>query len=492
MKVHWPGSDGGRAITIFVALQEKNLTLIVSQNTKRVSISNTYYSDKQAMVEAEAASGNAAEKASTSPHDQEAITTKARALYRGQSLAPMVRASTTPLRALALQYGAHYVYTEELVDRAILETIRVENKELGTIDYIKDPAKLSKKAQKKLQAQNNRPCLIMRIDPKLEADKLVCQIGSGEPELALQAAKRVYRDVSAIDINMGCPKKFSVSGGMGSALLTDPERAAKIIATLKKEIPLPISCKIRLLADVEQTVAYIEKMLQAGADALAIHARRVGHEATEKADWETMEQVLAVVQPKHPDFPFLINGDFYDREEREEILERTKARGILLARPALYNMSTFLPLNQPLVDKAQLVQEYLRLVVRYDMHYKNTKYVLCEMMSNRRTPTTRVPQMPIKFPGGQTIGSTCDCHDLESLCRLWNLNHSDILESTQGDAIASTKSGGTTNTMAAGEHKYEDSYFLKHDANRVVAEESTATPLSSGEPDLKRQKVERR
>ena len=31
------------------------------------------------------------------------------------------------------------------------------------------------------------------------------------------------KDVMAIDINMGCPKAFSLSGGMGAALLTKPE-----------------------------------------------------------------------------------------------------------------------------------------------------------------------------------------------------------------------------------------------------------------------------
>lgn len=30
-------------------------------------------------------------------------------------------------------------------------------------------------------------------------------------------------DVSAVDINMGCPKSFSISGGMGAALLAKPE-----------------------------------------------------------------------------------------------------------------------------------------------------------------------------------------------------------------------------------------------------------------------------
>jgi len=30
-------------------------------------------------------------------------------------------------------------------------------------------------------------------------------------------------DVATIDINMGCPKAFSIQGGMGAALLSKPE-----------------------------------------------------------------------------------------------------------------------------------------------------------------------------------------------------------------------------------------------------------------------------
>lgn len=36
------------------------------------------------------------------------------------------------------------------------------------------------------------------------------------------------RDVSAIDINMGCPKQFSVQGNMGSALLKTPDVACSV------------------------------------------------------------------------------------------------------------------------------------------------------------------------------------------------------------------------------------------------------------------------
>ncbi len=442
-------------------------------------------------------------------NDDDDIGANARSLYQGEALAPMVRASTTPLRVLALDYGASFVYTEELVDRSLTQTIRVVNNDLGTIDYVKDPSSLSKKTLKKLAKENDRPCLILRIDPRKEGKKLVCQLGSGEPELALEAAQHVYRDVAAIDINMGCPKKFSVSGGMGSALLSDPDRACKIVETLRKSIPRPISCKIRLLETVEKTVDFVDRMIQAGAHAVAIHARRVGHDATVAADWTTLEKVLGILRQKHPNFPLLVNGDFYSRQERKELLERTKANGVLLGRPALYNVSTFVGIDeQPVIDKTTVVQDYLKLAIRYDMHYKNSKYVVCEMMTNRRTPAERVPYLPIDFPGGQTIARTCNCQSMESMCQVWQVDYTreaatvttigggtasevrDMNKVFQDDRAAHTDTNSkskTTNTMTlvAGEHKYEDSYFLpsnfKRDVNQLsVADKEDSLEMESG------------
>jgi tRNA-dihydrouridine synthase 2 len=398
---------------------------------------------------------------------------QANALYKGAALAPMVRASTTPLRALALQYGADFIYTEELVDRSVSETTRVENHELGTIDYVKDVSKLSAKTRKKLQQQNNRPCLIIRIDPSIETKKLVCQLGTGEPELALPAARHVYKDVAAIDINMGCPKKFSVSGGMGSALLKDPERACRILKSLRAEIPRPISCKIRLLETVGSTVEYIEAMMNAGANAVAIHARRVGHDTTLAADWDTLQEVMGLLRPKYPTFPFLLNGDFYERQERYDMVEKTKASGVLLGRPALYNTSIFRNMAEPLEDKTVVVQEYVKSAARYDMHYKNAKYVICEMMNNRRAPSHRVPYLPQKFPGGQTIATTCDCQSMEAMFKVWNVQWSSSPTTCKRSTMLPESS---TTTLAPGEHKYADSYFLGPQKDK-------------SEPDAKRMKI---
>jgi tRNA-dihydrouridine synthase 2 len=408
------------------------------------------------------------------------VQQKALSLYRGQALAPMVRASSIPLRILALQYGADCVYTEELVDRSLIETVRVENHALGTIDYIKDPRFLSKRTQRKFQEQNDRQCIILRIDPHRERGRIVCQLGTGEPDLALQAARHVCGDVDGIDINMGCPKKFSVSGGMGSALLSDPVRAARIVRTLRDNIPtVPVSCKIRLLPTTQQTVEFIDTMIHDGrVSAIAIHARTVGHDATIDADWTALKEVLHIVRAKYPTFPFLVNGDFYDRQERTDFLQQTKVNGVLLGRPALYNTSTFLPLQEGLLDKTAVIQEYIKLSVRYDAHYKNSKYVICEMMTNRRTPPRRVPSMPIKFEDGQSIATTCDCTSLQAMCTVWNVNYEDALslrsKEVNGTIATQTTIGMETPTIQSAmedERRYDDSYFLKHEEKKDQKEE---------------------
>ena len=39
----------------------------------------------------------------------------------------------------------------------------------------------------------------------------------------------VEGDVAAVDVNMGCPKEFSVKGGMGAALLKEPAKAKEVL-----------------------------------------------------------------------------------------------------------------------------------------------------------------------------------------------------------------------------------------------------------------------
>ena len=461
------------------------------------------------------------------------VQDRASQLYQGELLAPMVRASTTPLRTLALRYGAHAVYTEELVDRSITATQRIENRSLGTIDYVRDVSNASAKTLRRLEREGGPP-LLLRIDPQVEGGKLICQMGSGEPALALAAALHIHRDVDSLDLNMGCPKKFSVSGGMGSALLADPDRACNILRAWKDHLPeKPISAKIRLLSNntgnkhsndsavsVSRTLDFISGLVERGRiHALAIHGRTVGHDAVIPADWTALEEVVIQTKTKYPNLSVLINGDFYTRAEFVKFQQRTGSNGVLLGRPALYNTSLFrrpssseesasqqdnnFGYNSPLLlNKTRVIQDYVHEAVRYDIHYKNVKYVICEMMNNRRAPSPRVPFLPQEFLGLQTIAKVCSCQSLDEICRVWNLEHSSILTSLSSTSTSSvtTVVGASTTTSVdaapqqqleskaqqpsapAGEHKYDDEFILQKmgsDASSSAATTDNATKVSA-------------
>ena len=466
---------------------------------------------------------------STASYDESTQDVADRLFRRAEILAPMVRASTTPLRILALSHGASLTYTEELIDRAILACRRSINVELGTIDYIKPKSNHGPGALRRSGLDVDDPDdgkhgpTLLRIDPAIEKDKLIYQLGTGESQLALRAALAVANDVCGIDVNMGCPKKFSTSGGMGSALLSDVHRACDIVSTLRRNLPSnkPVSVKIRLLhpTDPRPTLDFVTALIKAGVNAIAIHGRIVGDESRTNARWETLITVVRQIKEMEvgSGMPIIINGDLYTRADINEMKRRSLCDGIMLARPALYNISLFhrdydsndngekednddnkhdddemIPIskfqtiehdgkngyNSPLLQsRTSIVQEYIANCVRYRTHSKNAKYVILEMMNTRRAPTSRVPYLNMTFENGQTIDTVCKCRSLVDLVKIWDvkwtipLPSSSISSSTCGDTVVGDNSPpslgmkpGSTHNDEDTPHNYDDRYFLDHDA----------------------------
>jgi len=359
-------------------------------------------------------------------------------------LAPMVRASSAPLRLLALEYGADLVYTEEIVDRAITSCDRILNDDVGSIDYVKKPSSFSPKVRRRMRNRNEIP-VVLRILPAFESGRLIYQMGTGESSLALPAALRVVKDVDGIDVNMGCPKKFSVSGGMGSALLSDPHRACDVIRTLRRNLgETPVSAKIRLLGDVRSTVEFARGLIGAGANAVAIHARRVGDESTTAARWDDAAEVVRELK-RVENVPVILNGDLYARDDMTEMRRRTGCDGVMMARPALYNASLFRKPPPPasaseddsapekysyssplLSSKTSVARRYMSLCHSYGTSFKNAKYVVCEMMNHRRTPPNISYRLSMDFDDGRTVDEVCRTQSTEELCRLWDVNLSGI------------------------------------------------------------------
>ena len=89
--------------------------------------------------------------------------------------------------------------------------------------------------------------------------------------------KQVENDVDAIDINMGCPKAFSLKGGMGAALLSQPEKIRKILTGLVAVAKIPVTCKMRCLPNEADTLALAKVMESAGCAMLVVHGRTRKH-----------------------------------------------------------------------------------------------------------------------------------------------------------------------------------------------------------------------
>jgi hypothetical protein len=202
--------------------------------------------------------------------------------YKGKTiLAPMVRVGTLPMRLLARGYGADIVYSEELIDHRLLRCQRVVDAPLPvtSIDQLDihgfprwvRPTRLVRYVLQ--NEQKVKTGLERNVFITYENEPVVLQLGTGDATRALRAAQTVAQDVRAIDINMGCPLSFSVKGGMGSALLGKPEVMHDIVSTLKRNLPIPVTIKIRLLEDEFALLELGRRAEMAGADAVAIHAR---------------------------------------------------------------------------------------------------------------------------------------------------------------------------------------------------------------------------
>lgn len=72
---------------------------------------------------------------------------------------------------------------------------------------------------------------------------------------------------------MGCPKEFSVKGGMGVALLEKQDIAVAILEKLVNNLSIPVTCKVRVFKDTNQTIELCSRLEKTGIAAIAVHGR---------------------------------------------------------------------------------------------------------------------------------------------------------------------------------------------------------------------------
>ncbi|MED6161152.1 hypothetical protein PIB30_058031 [Stylosanthes scabra] len=297
-------------------------------------------------------------------------------------LAPMVRVGTLPLRLLAAQYGADITYGEEIIDHRILKCERRLNELIGTTDFV----------EKGTEVVAFRTC-------DQERNRVVFQMGTSDAVRALSAAQLVAKDVAAIDVNMGCPKAFSVQGGMGSALLSKPDLIHDILTTLRRNLSTPVTCKIRLLKSPNDTVELARRIEKTGVSALGVHGRKVPDRPRDPAKWSEIADVVSALS-----IPVIANGDVFEYNDIQRIKSATGATSVMVARGALWNPSIFLPEGE--LPYEDVKREYLRKCILWDNDLKSTKQTLREMIMHYSC---------LEFPEGKALNKSESLADLAEL-----------------------------------------------------------------------------
>jgi nifR3 family TIM-barrel protein len=168
------------------------------------------------------------------------------------------------------------------------------------------------------------------------------QLFGNEPELMADMAERYCADYDMIDINMGCPVPKVVKAGQGSALMRQPDWAARIVETLVRRTGKPVTAKIRKGWDGGHVnaVEFAERLQDAGAAAIAVHGRTREQYYSGKADWEIIAQVKRKLA-----IPVIGSGDIYTARDAKEMLESTGCDFVMAARGAQGNPWLFTQIN---------------------------------------------------------------------------------------------------------------------------------------------------
>ncbi len=158
------------------------------------------------------------------------------------------------------------------------------------------------------------------------------QLSGHKPKMIADCAKYLEKYADMIDINMGCPVNKVVKGTDGCALMRNADLAQEIVKEVKSNINLPLSVKFRLgyTFDELNYVEFGQKMQEAGADFITIHARTRSQMYGGKADWKKIAELKHNV-----DIPVFANGDVVSIETAVQCLEDSEADGVAVGRGAL-------------------------------------------------------------------------------------------------------------------------------------------------------------
>ena len=224
-------------------------------------------------------------------------------------LAPLAGYTNYPFRKLCLSYGAGLAFSEMVSAKGL-----------------------------HYGSENTKELLYTGEGEPIKA----VQIFGNDPAILQEACESEHlAPFDIVDINMGCPMPKIYNNGEGSALLSDPVLAAKIVSACKRS-GKRISVKMRIGLTPDKIIAaeFAKRLEGAGADMVTVHGRTKDKIYNGEPDYAAIAKVKRAVQ-----IPVIANGGIFSRSDAKLMLKNTGADGIMVARAAMYNPQIFCELT---------------------------------------------------------------------------------------------------------------------------------------------------
>ncbi|CAN6698309.1 unnamed protein product [Malus baccata var. baccata] len=247
-----------------------------------------------------------------------------------------------PFRMLCHKYGANATYTPMLHSHIFTESEKYREQEFTTCK---------------------------------EDCPLFVQFCTNDPEVLLDAAKRVETHCDYVDINLRCPQRIARRGSYGAFLMDNLPLIKSLVENLVQNLNVPVSCKVRIFPNLEDMIKYARMPEDVGYSLLAVHGQTRDEKDQKKvqANWEVIRAVKNALR-----IPVLANGNIRHMDDVRDCLEATDADGVLSAESLLENPALFAGFRTAKwaaeneesrkdgkLDQADLLVEYFKLCEQY-------------------------------------------------------------------------------------------------------------------------------
>lgn len=226
------------------------------------------------------------------------------------ALAPMAGITDSAFRQICKEFSAHITYSEMASVAALAHSPR------KTLEMLYSTKKESPYV---IQLFGNNTKYFVKAVKLLTNKKQILQLGIFN-----------YHLPDGIDINFGCAVSKIIKQGAGVALMQNLKLSREIIKNVIYNIDLPISIKLRSKAGAINAITFLNNINDLGVKAVMIHGRTQAQGFAGRVDWE-------IIKKARNYFPGIIlaNGGVVDKKTADELLQKTNADGLGIARGAL-------------------------------------------------------------------------------------------------------------------------------------------------------------